>query len=163
MKSAAKDKVVITDSKDKDWPLDVTADTKVTLDGHDTTADKLPAGASVTASIDKDGKVTKIAAAGGAAPNPNPAKEGKEATGKVKSAAKDKVVITDSKDKDWPLDVTADTKVTLDGHDTTADKLPAGASVTASIDKDGKVTKIEATGGAGAASAASAGERVERG
>ena len=103
---------------------------------------------------DKDGKVTEIKATGGASATPPPPPPPplppppapKEAKGTVKSAQKDKVVITDADKKEWDLAVTGDTKITIDGKaDSKAEDIKKGSEVTAHMDKDGKVTEIKAT------------------
>ena len=146
VKSAAKDKVVITDAKGKDWDLDVTPDTKVTINGKKGTAEEIKKDSEVSATL-KDGKAATIDATSAAPPPPlppPPANEPKEAKGKVKSAAKDKVVITDAKGMDWDLAVTADTKVTIDDKKGEAENIKKGSEVTATTVGD-KVTKIDAT------------------
>jgi len=144
VKSAAKDKVVITDADKKDWDLIIIADTKITIDGKEGSADKIPVGASVTATKMGD-KVTKIDATSGGAPPPPPPPGGETtAKGKVKSAAKDKVTITDADGKDWDLAVTPDTAVTVDGKKGAAEDIKKGSEVTATKKGDA-VTEIKAT------------------
>jgi len=138
VKTAAADKVTVTDQDNKEQVLAIGADTKVTIDGKDAKADAIKKDSSVTATKVGD-KVTKIEAVSAITlPAISTVK------GKAKSAAKDKVTVTGDDGKDVDLAVTADTAVTIDGKKGDAADIKKDSAVTATKDGD-KVTKIEAT------------------
>jgi ABC-type Fe3+-hydroxamate transport system substrate-binding protein len=59
-----------------------------------------------------------------------------DASGKVKSADKEKVVVTDKDGKDWTFVVNKDTKVTVGGKDGKAEDLKKDAEVKVTYKKD---------------------------
>ncbi len=144
---ADKKMVTVKDKAGKETPVAVGADTKITLDTKDAKISDLKEGQTVTVKAKGD-TVESIDAAKAAAtpppPPPPPPPAAGPVKGKVKSAAKDKVTITDADGKDVDLAVTDDTKVTIDGKDGKAADIKKDSTVTATKDGD-KVTKIDAT------------------
>ena len=143
VKSAAKDKVVITDADKKDWDLFITADTKVTIDGKDDAADKIPVGASVIATEDKDGKVTKVDAKSPTPPPPPPPPPAETKTsGKVLKVVGKKLTVLPATGEAKDFTIPDDAKVSIDGKDGKLEDVKADSTVTVT-DSDGKVTKID--------------------
>ncbi len=147
VKSAEKDRIVVIDAEKKDRILEVTSDTKVTIDGKESKAENIKPGDSVIV-FSKEGKATKIEVKGPAEPPPPPPppKE-KTTTGKVNKVDLDNktVSVKDDTGKDHAFTIGTDAKVTISGKDGKLGDLKVDE--TASITEvDGKVTKIEVKG-----------------
>ncbi len=140
VKSVEKDKIVITDAKEKDWELALAPDAKVTIDGKEGKAEDIKKGSEVIVFL-KDGKVTEIKAIGGAAPPPPPPAETKT-SGKVLKVVGKKLTVLPATGEAKDFTIPDDAKVSIDGKDGKLDDVKVDSTVTVT-DADGKVTKID--------------------
>jgi hypothetical protein len=136
VEKASKDSVTVGG---KDYKVD--EKTKVTIDGKDSTADKLEKGQDVTVMY-KGETATKIEAKKETAPPPEAAKPFE---GKVTASKEGKITVKPSTGESKDFTITDDKVVTIDGKPGKAADIKEGNMAAVTTDKDGKPTKVEVT------------------